>query len=71
VERHEPGFSLGSSYSCAPGTWEIEPQEVATASSPPSRSGLGPNVAEHVAGGWPWIISGLKTLLETGEPLAG
>jgi hypothetical protein len=23
------------------------------------------------AGGWPWIVSGLKTLLETGTPLAG
>jgi uncharacterized protein YndB with AHSA1/START domain len=27
--------------------------------------------AEHVAGGWSYILSGLKTLLETGEPLAG
>jgi len=71
VERHEPGFSLDSSYSCAPGTWEIEPQAVATASSPPSRTASGRTWPEHVAGGWPWIISGLKTLLETGEPLAG
>jgi hypothetical protein len=22
-----------------------------------------------VRGGWPWIVSGLKSLLETGEPL--
>ena len=27
--------------------------------------------AEHVAGGWMYILSGLKTLLETGKPLAG
>jgi uncharacterized protein YndB with AHSA1/START domain len=26
--------------------------------------------AEHVAGGWTLILSGLKTLLETGKPLA-
>ena len=26
--------------------------------------------AASVAGGWPWVLSGLKTLLETGEPLA-
>jgi uncharacterized protein YndB with AHSA1/START domain/DNA-binding transcriptional ArsR family regulator len=26
--------------------------------------------AEQVAGGWPWIVSGLKTLLETGVGLA-
>jgi uncharacterized protein YndB with AHSA1/START domain len=27
--------------------------------------------AESVAGGWSYILSGLKTVLETGEPLAG
>ena len=27
--------------------------------------------AESVAGGWSYILSGLKTYLETGEPLAG
>lgn len=36
-----------------------------------AQDGLGAKTAEHVAGRWPWIISGLKTLLETGEPLAG
>lgn len=33
-----------------------------------------PGCAEHVggaAGGWWWILSGLKTLLETGVPLGG
>ncbi len=29
-----------------------------------------PKTAAHVAGGWSYIVSGLKTLLETGEPLA-
>ena len=28
-----------------------------------------PKTAEHVASGWSYILSGLKTLLETGEPL--
>ena len=27
--------------------------------------------AQSVAGGWSYVLSGLKTLLETGEPLAG
>ena len=26
---------------------------------------------EQVSGGWPYIVSGLKTLLETGQPLVG
>jgi uncharacterized protein YndB with AHSA1/START domain len=26
--------------------------------------------ADQVAGGWPWIVSGLKTLLETGAAMA-
>ena len=30
-----------------------------------------PKTAENVAGGWMFVLSGLKTLLETGEPLAG
>jgi hypothetical protein len=29
-----------------------------------------PKTAENVAGGWTYILSGLKTLLETGEPLS-
>jgi hypothetical protein len=27
--------------------------------------------AEGAGGGWTWILSDLKTLLETGKPLAG
>ena len=30
-----------------------------------------PKTAENVAGGWSYVLSGLKTLLETGKPLAG
>jgi uncharacterized protein YndB with AHSA1/START domain len=30
-----------------------------------------PKTAENVAGGWSFVLSGLKTLLETGAPLAG
>ena len=52
-------------------TWEIDPQEGGYCKFTAVQDGLGPKVAEHVAGGWPWIISGLKTLLETGEWLAG
>jgi uncharacterized protein YndB with AHSA1/START domain len=29
-----------------------------------------PKTAESVAGGWSYVLSGLKTLLETGKPLA-
>lgn len=27
--------------------------------------------AEQGGGGWPWILAGIKTLLETGRPMAG
>ena len=30
-----------------------------------------PKTAESVAGGWMYVLSGLKTLVETGKPLAG
>jgi hypothetical protein len=30
-----------------------------------------PKTALGVAGGWSYVLSGLKTLLETGKPLAG
>jgi hypothetical protein len=29
----------------------------------------GEGEAEGAGGGWAWVLSGLKTLLETGEPL--
>jgi uncharacterized protein YndB with AHSA1/START domain len=31
----------------------------------------GTGSAEQGGGGWPWILAGLKTLLETGRPMAG
>jgi uncharacterized protein YndB with AHSA1/START domain len=52
-------------------TWEIEPQEGGYCKFTAVHDGLGAKSAEHVAGGWPYIVSGLKTLLETGKPLAG
>ena len=32
---------------------------------------LSPRTADSVGTGWPWILDSLKSLLETGEPLAG
>jgi uncharacterized protein YndB with AHSA1/START domain len=52
-------------------TWEIEPQEGGYCKFTAVHDGLGAKSAEHVAGGWPYIVSGLKTLLETGKPLTG
>jgi uncharacterized protein YndB with AHSA1/START domain len=52
-------------------TWEIEPQEGGYCKFTAVHEGLGPKAAEQVQGGWPYIVSGLKTLLETGKPLAG
>jgi uncharacterized protein YndB with AHSA1/START domain len=50
-------------------TWEIEPNDEGYCKLTAVHSELGEKTAEHVAGGWPWIVSGLKTLLETGKPL--
>ena len=52
-------------------TWEIEPQEGGYCKFTALHEGLGEKSAEQVSGGWPYIVSGLKTLLETGKPLAG
>jgi uncharacterized protein YndB with AHSA1/START domain len=52
-------------------TWEIEPQEGGYCKFTAVHEGLGEKSAAQVSGGWPLIISGLKTLLETGKPLAG
>ncbi len=53
-------------------TWEIEPQEgdVTKLTVVHDRLEASPKTAEGVAGGWSYVLSGLKTLLETGEPLA-
>jgi uncharacterized protein YndB with AHSA1/START domain len=52
-------------------TWEIEPQEGGVTKLTVVHDQLegAPKTAESVAGGWMYVISGLKTLLETGKPL--
>lgn len=54
-------------------TWEIEPQDGGVTKLTVVHDQLesAPKTAESVAGGWMYILSGLKTLLETGKPLAG
>jgi uncharacterized protein YndB with AHSA1/START domain len=54
-------------------SWEIEPQEggVTRLTVVHDRLEAAPKTALGVAGGWPFVLSGLKTLLETGEPLSG
>jgi uncharacterized protein YndB with AHSA1/START domain len=53
-------------------TWEIEEGEGGVTKLTVSHDlESAPKTAEHVAGGWMFILSGLKTLLETGRPLAG
>jgi uncharacterized protein YndB with AHSA1/START domain len=54
-------------------TWEIEPQEGEYTLLTVTHDQLegAPKTAESVNGvGWMMVLSGLKTLLETGEPLA-
>jgi uncharacterized protein YndB with AHSA1/START domain len=53
--------------------WEIEPEEGGYCKLTVVHDRLegAPRTAENVAGGWMYILSGLKTLLETGEALAG
>ena len=52
-------------------TWEIEAQDggVTKLSVVHDQLEGAPKTAESVAGGWMFVLSGLKTLLETGEPL--
>ena len=52
-------------------TWEIEPQEGGVTKLTVTHDQLeaAPKTAVSVAGGWSHVLSGLKTLLETGEPL--
>jgi uncharacterized protein YndB with AHSA1/START domain len=54
--------------------WEIEPQEGGYCKLTVTHDQLeaSPKTAESVSGaGWMMVLSGLKTLLETGQPLAG
>ncbi len=53
-------------------TWEIEPQADGVCKLTVTHDRLegAPHTSAHVSGeGWMFILSGLKTLLETGEPL--
>ena len=52
-------------------TWEIEPQKGGVTKLTVTHDQLeaAPKTAVSVAGGWSYVLSGLKTLLETGEPL--
>jgi len=55
-------------------TWEIEPQEGGFCMLTVVHDQLegAPKTAESVSGaGWVMVLSGLKTLLETGSPLVG
>jgi uncharacterized protein YndB with AHSA1/START domain len=53
-------------------TWEIDPQDGGSCLLTVTHDQLegAPKTAEQVSGGWMSIIENLKTLLETGEPLA-
>lgn len=54
-------------------TWEIEPHEGGYCKLTLTHDRLegAPKTAASVAGpGWTFVLSGLKTVLETGEPLA-
>jgi uncharacterized protein YndB with AHSA1/START domain len=52
-------------------TWEIEPQDggVCKLTVIHDRLEGAPKTAESVAGGWMFVLSGLKTVVETGSPL--
>ena len=51
-------------------TWEIEPSDGGASKVTVVSSGLGPKTAEEFGGGIVYIVSGLKTYLETGVPMA-
>jgi uncharacterized protein YndB with AHSA1/START domain len=50
-------------------TWEIEPVGDDSCRLIVTHDQLKPGVSGEIYGGWPQILSGLKTLLETGEDL--
>ncbi len=52
-------------------TWRVEPQddEVCKLTVVHDRLEASPATARGVSGGWAFIISGLKSVVETGEPL--
>jgi len=55
-------------------TWEIEPgpaDGVTKLTVVHDELDASPKTAESVAGGWSYVLSGLKTFVETGRPLVG
>ncbi len=50
-------------------TWEIEPIGEDSCQLRVTHDQLNPEASAELFGGWPMILSGLKTLLETGEDL--
>ena len=54
-------------------TWELEAQDGGVTKLTVVHDELdhAQKTAASVLGGWSWVLSGLKTLLETGKPLAG
>ncbi len=50
-------------------TWEIEPRDGGVCLLTVTHDQLPPSANAELFGGWPMILSGLKTLLETGELL--
>jgi uncharacterized protein YndB with AHSA1/START domain len=54
-------------------TWELEPagEGITKLTVVHDQLEASPKTAANVAGGWSYVLSGMKTLLETGEPLAG
>ena len=55
-------------------TWEIEPQDggyLQAHRRPRPARGRAEDGRERLRRGWMFVLSGLKTLLETGEPLSG
>jgi len=53
-------------------SWDIEPQQGGVTKLTVVHDQLegAPKTAESVSGGWSYVLSGLKTLLETGKPLS-
>ena len=54
-------------------TWELEPagEGITKLTVVHDELEQSPKTAASVEGGWSWVLSGLKTLLETGKPLSG
>jgi uncharacterized protein YndB with AHSA1/START domain len=68
-----------SSEALTPLTWEIEVAEAGVTKltlthdleGAPNMATLVSGSVPNMGGGWPYVLSDLKTLLETGKPLAG